>query len=119
MSDPDAQMQEWEHRATQAQARGAHAFARLLAIAENDQSGQACVVAWFLTSLADSTVLLDPFGLRAVEVAVGDDILACLDTLRWAKADLCNLVPNGHTRLRRLVDRWSSSSQQAPRRFGL
>ena len=115
MNDLDAQMQEWEDRATQAQARGAHAFARLLAIAEYEQGGQACVVAWFLTSLYDSTVLLDPFALRAVEVTVSDDMLACLDTLRWAKADLCELVPDGHTRLRRLVERWSLRPQQGTR----
>ena len=119
MSELDAQMQEWEQRATQAQARGAHAFARLLAIAEYEQSGQAYVVAWFLTSLDDSTVLLDPFALRAVEVGVSDDMLACLDTLRWAKANLCDLVPNGHTRLRQLVDHWSLSPRRDTRLFDL
>ena len=119
MRDLDTQMQQWEHRATQAQARGAHAFARLLVIAEYEQGGQACVVAWFLRSLYGNDVLLDPFALRAVEVDVSDDMLACLDTLRWAKADLCELVPNGHTRLRRLIERWSLRPPQDPQLFDL
>ena len=106
MSDLDAQMQEWEYRATQAQARGAHALARLLAIAEHQHGGQARRVAWFLASLYDNAVLLDPFDLRAVDVVISDDMLACLDTLRWAKADPCDLVPDGQARLRRLIERY-------------
>ena len=48
----------------------------------------------------------DLFELRAVDVKISDDMLACLDALRWAKADLYKLVPDGERRVRVVIDRW-------------
>jgi hypothetical protein len=40
-----------------------------------------------------------------VGVGIGDDMLCCLDALRWARADLYTLVPNGEARVREIVRR--------------
>lgn len=47
--------------------------------------------------------LCDP---RLVDVAIGDDMLAYLDALRWAQADLHTLVPDGDRRLRAVLAHW-------------
>ena len=49
---------------------------------------------------------LDPFGLRAVDIAISDDMLCCMDALRWGRADLYTLVPDGDARVRAVIDRW-------------
>jgi hypothetical protein len=46
------------------------------------------------------------FELRAVDIAISDDMLRCLDALRWGRADLHTLVPAGHARVRAVIDRW-------------
>ena len=33
-------------------------------------------------------------------------MLCCLDALRWARADLYTLVPDGDARVRAVIDRW-------------
>ena len=49
---------------------------------------------------------LDPFELRSVDIAISDDMLCCLDALRWGRADLHALVPDGDARVRTVIDRW-------------
>lgn len=96
-----------EARSARATAAAAQAFARLLALAEAHDSGQARRVARFLAAVFDGEVFtLDPFDLRAVDVAIGDDMLACLDALRWGRADLHRLVPCGEARLLAVLQRW-------------
>jgi hypothetical protein len=36
--------------------------------------------------------------LRAFDVAISDDMLYCLDALRWGRADLHTLVPDHDAR---------------------
>ena len=48
----------------------------------------------------------DPFDLRAVDVEISDDMLVCLDALRWGKADLYKLVPDGDRRVRAVIEAW-------------
>ena len=56
----------------------------------------------------------DVYELRAVDVAISDDMLLCLDALRWARADLHTLVPHGQARVLGLLEefglRWSDAS---------
>ena len=52
------------------------------------------------------TFQLDPIDLRAVDVAISDDMLCCLNALRWARADLHTLVPNGDARAHAVIDLW-------------
>jgi len=49
---------------------------------------------------------MNPLPAVAVDVAIGDDMLACLDALRWARADLHRLVPRGEPRVRAVLHRW-------------
>ncbi len=102
---------EWSRRATAVQAQAAHAFARLLEIAENSDTGQARRVSRFIAGTFNGRAYpFDLYDLRGLDVAIGDDMLVCLDALRWAKADLFNLVPNGETRVKGVIKSWDIKS---------
>ena len=94
-------------RSGEAARKGAQAFARLLQLAETRDSGQIPRVARFLAATYNGQAFqLDPFELRAVDIAISDDMLCCLDALRWGRADLYTLIPDGDARLRSVIDRW-------------
>ena len=94
-------------RSGEAARKGAQAFARLLQLAETRDSGQIPRVARFLAATYNGQAFqLDPFELRAVDIAISDDMLCCLDALRWGRADLYTLVPDGDARVRTLIGRW-------------
>lgn len=87
--------------------RGAQAFARLLTLAETRESGQVPRIARFLAATHNGHAFpLDLFELRAVDIAISDDMLSCLDALRWGTADLHTLIPEGDVRVRSVMDRW-------------
>lgn len=87
--------------------RGAQAFERLLRLAETRDSGQVRRVARFIAAVYNGQAFpWDLFELRAVDVAIGDDMLACLDALRWGRADLQTLVPQGDHRVQQLLAQW-------------
>lgn len=97
----------FESRACEATRAGADAFARLLKLAEERSSGQIARVARFLAACYNGqTFPFDPFELRAVDINIGDDMLCCLDALRWARADLHTLVPDGDARLLKVIAQW-------------
>jgi hypothetical protein len=105
--DFEREQREWDERARQAQAAAAQAYARLLDLAESRDSGQIRRIARFLAGTFDGEAFpFDPFELRAVDVEISDDMLACLDALRWAKADLHNLVPDGEKRVLAVIGAW-------------
>lgn len=96
-----------ETRAAAAQGHAAHAFARLLAQAETQHSGQIERIAQFIAASYNGEAFpFDLFLLRTVDVVIGDDMLACLDALRWGRADLYKLVPDGERRVQRVIERW-------------
>lgn len=108
------QFEQWEERAMTAQRLAAQAYARLLDLAERHDSGQAHRVAKFLASTLDGTAFpYDLFELRTFDVPIADDLMACLDALRWGKADLHRLVPEGHERVMRLIADWGIQGRQA------
>lgn len=103
--DIDRQQREWDQRASQAQAAAAQAYARLLDLAEKRDSGQIRRIAMFLASTFNGEAFpFDFFELRALDIEISDDMLACLDALRWAKADLHKLVPDGERRILAVID---------------
>ena len=103
----DEDLDAYHRRALAAQGKAAQAFARLLKLAEERKSGQIRRIAAFLASTFNGeTFPLDPFELRAVDVAISDDMLCCLDALRWGKADLHTLVPDGEKRVLRVLEQW-------------
>ena len=103
----EAEIASFEALSRDATATGAQAFARLLTLAEERDSGQIARVARFVAATYNGAAFpLDPFELRAVDVAIGDDMLRCLDALRWARADLHTLVSDGDARVRAVIARW-------------
>jgi hypothetical protein len=93
--------------AEKATHKGAHAFARLLQLAEERESGQIVRIARVIAATYNGTAFsFDPFDLRSVDIGIGDDMLSCLDALRWGRADLHRLVPDGDRRVREVIDRW-------------
>lgn len=86
---------------------GAQAFARLLKLAEERDSGQIPRIARFLAATYNGQAFpFDLFELRAVDIAISNDMLCCLDALRWGRADLHTLIPEGDARVRAVIDRW-------------
>jgi hypothetical protein len=110
MNTPTAVLDEVDRsvvRAGEATRKAAQAFDRLLRLAEERDSGQIPRVARFVAATYNGEAFkLDPFELRAVDIAISDDMLCCLDALRWARADLYTLVPDGDARVRAVIDRW-------------
>lgn len=103
-----AEQEEWARRATEVQAQAALAYARLLALAESSDTGQASRVARFVAGTFNGKAHpFDLFDLRGLDVSISDDMLICLDALRWAKADLFKLVPNGEARVRAIIKAWN------------
>lgn len=102
-----AEQKEWQVRAHMAQAKAAQAYLRLVELAERSDTGQARRVARFLASTFNGERYpFDLFELRALDVALSDDALACIDALRWGKADLHRLLPDGEARVASLIEAW-------------
>ena len=94
-------------RVNEATAKGGQAYARLLHLAETRDSGQIRRIVQFIASTYNGQAFpFDLFDLRGLDEAIGDDMLACLDALRWGHADLYRLVPNGDRRVRAVIDLW-------------
>jgi hypothetical protein len=93
-----------------AQSKAAQAFGRLLNLAECRNSGQTRHIAQFMAATYDGSAfsfdLFDLFDLRVLEVAISDDLLCCLDALRWGRADLYQLVPDGDKRMQAVIAQW-------------
>ncbi len=107
MDDLKQPERQWAERAQRAQAQAAQAFERLLHLAETRESGQIRRVVRFIASTYNGQAFqLDPFDLRAVDVAISDDMLLCLDALRWGQADLYTLVPDGERRVLAVCNAW-------------
>ena len=104
---PTDALNSFEPRSRDATATGAQAFARLLALAEQRDSGQIVRVVQFIAATYNGQAFtFDLFDLRALDVDISGDMLCCLDALRWGRADLHTLIPDGDTRVRAVIDRW-------------
>lgn len=94
-------------RKSEATAKGGQAFLRLLKTAETHETGQVRRIARFLAATYNGEAFpFDLYELRAVDEAIGDDMLLCIDALRWGQADLHTLVPDGDPRVRAVIERW-------------
>lgn len=103
----ERQQADWRARAEKAHAAALPAFSRLLHLAETRDSGQIARVARFLAGCYNGSAFpLDPYDLRTVDVEISDDMLACLDALRWGKADLHTLVIRGGERIEAVCKAW-------------
>ena len=78
-----------------------------MCLAETRDSGQIRRIAYFIASTFNGQAFpLDPFDLRTVDVEISDDMLICLDALRWGRADLYKLVPEGEKRILAVCKAW-------------
>jgi hypothetical protein len=103
----DAEIAACDALSLQATQAGTQAFARLLTLTETRNSGQIPRIARFLAATYNGQAFqLDLFELRAVDIAISNDMLCCLDALRWGRADLHTLVPDGDVRVRAVIERW-------------
>jgi hypothetical protein len=103
----DAELAHCDARSSEATQAGAQAFARLLQLAETRDSGQIPRIARFLAASYNGQAFpFDLFELRAVDIAISNDMLCCLDALRWGGADLHTLIPEGDARVRAVIERW-------------
>lgn len=100
--------EEWRRRADAVQGQAAQAYARLIGYAEQyGGSGQARVIARFIAGTYNGSVYpFDLFQLRELDMEIGDDVLICLEALRWGKADLHKLVPDGQARVEKVIRLW-------------
>ena len=97
----------FDSRSRAATEAATNAFGRLLELCECRNSGQIVRIARFLAATYNGQAFpLDPFELRAVDVTISDDMMCCLDALRWGRADLQTLVPDGDLRVRQVIEHW-------------
>ena len=105
--DIDDDMQRMVLRKGEATAKGGHAFQRLLQPAETRDSDQVRCVALFIAATYNGEAFpFDLFELRTVDEAISDDMLLCIDALRWGQSDLHSLVPDGDRRVRAVIEQW-------------
>jgi len=98
--DVERTEQQWQARSQIVEAAASRSFDRLLCLAETSSSGQGRTVAHFLAATFDAqSFQFDLFELRTVDITISDDMLICLDALRWGKAELYKLVPDGRARI--------------------
>ena len=106
--DPHSDMQRMVLRKAEATANGGHAYARLLQLAETRDSGQVRRIALFIAATYNGEAFpFDLYELRAVDETISDDMLLCIDALRWGRVDLHSLVPDGDRRVRAVIERWA------------
>lgn len=103
----ELQMREAEHKSEAAELLAIPAFERLLKLTETRNSGQILKVATFLAATFNGDDFkFDLFELRAVDKQISDDMLACLDCLRWCTSDLYRLAPDGEKRVEKVIKAW-------------
>ena len=97
----------YEARANRSVELAKPAFAHLLHLAETRDSGQIVRVAKFIAATYNSRAHgFDLYDLRCLDVDIGDEMLVCLDCLRWGMSDLYRLVPDGDARVRAVIELW-------------
>ena len=106
--DIDDDMQRMVLRKGEATAKGGHAFQRLLQLAETRDSGQVRRIALFIIAATynGEAFPFDLFEMRAVDEAISDDMLLCIDALPWGQSDVHSLVPDGDQRVRAVIEQW-------------
>jgi len=100
---------ESEVAAYRATINGIQAFERLLNFAETRDSGQIRYIAQFLAGVwgADGGIKLDC--LKSLDKAIGDDMLAVLDAVRWNQLPVHQMAVRGPQRVPAALRKWGYS----------
>jgi hypothetical protein len=93
-----------ELRSHQATEQGLASFDRLLRLVEEGHSRQARWVAEFILAVWDDKPVRLSM-LRGMPAAIGDDVIAVLDGLRYARLDLAQHVAGGARRVVQLLEK--------------
>jgi hypothetical protein len=82
------------------------AYERLLSLAEGDITDQISRVINFLASSFNGHAYpFDLFQLRSLDTEIGDDMILCIDAIRYGDIDLYKLVPDGKYRIQSIIKR--------------
>ena len=101
------EMESMHLRSGEATAKGGQAYARLLTLAETRNSGQIPRIAKFFAATYNGEAFpFDLFELRALDIEISDDMVLCIDALRWGRADLYSLIPDGDKRVKAVIELW-------------
>lgn len=104
--DQVRQQAEWDFRANEAAANAGRAFEQLLSLVETGRdTGQVRAVAAFIAAVV-GLHRFDIYDLRALDVDLSDDVLVCIDAIRWRKSHLADLVHDGLSRSYRAARRY-------------
>ena len=113
--DPDDDMQRMVVRMVvrkgETTEKGGHADQRRLQLAETSDSGRVRRVAVFIPATYNGEAFpFDLFELRAVDEAISDDMLPCIDALRWGRStctDWCPMATGGEFgKGRAVIEQW-------------
>jgi len=119
---PSEAGEQYRQRAQQAAARGAQSLNRLLLVAEGKEDtinlqvsdSNAAVVASFLSDIAGN-FCFQFVDLRCLEDGLDDDIMNCIDAIRWGRQDLFESVPNGVQRTLAVCRDWADELRRQRR----
>ena len=99
-------------RSGEAQAKAVQAYSQLLNLAETRDSGHVLKIASFLAATYNGNAWnFDLFDMRTLDVAISNDVLASPDALRWGKANLYQLVPDGDKRMQAVIKQWGFKTE--------
>lgn len=108
--DQVRQQAEWDLRANETAANAGRAFEQLLSLVETGRdTGQVRTVAAFIAAVV-GLHRFDIYDLRALDVDLSDDVLVCIDAIRWRKSHLADLVPDGFSRAHSAAALWGFTS---------
>ncbi len=94
-------------RPSTATAQGGQAYARLVTLGETRDSGQILRIAKFIAATYNGDAFpFDLFERRALDIEISDDMPLCIDALRWGRADLYSLIPEGDRRVKAVIELW-------------
>jgi hypothetical protein len=86
---------------------GPQALRRLLELAERSDTGQARTCARFVASAYNGEAFpFDPYLLRTVDQAIGDDMLSVLAFIREGTRDPHTMIENSDHRIEKMIDDW-------------
>lgn len=94
---------EWQLRKEKATVEAQHAFERLVSFAEGNDTGQARTVARFVAG-AVGCRQWSMVDARTVDICISDDMLTCVDGVRWGKRELSSLISGGLPRCMALLE---------------
>ncbi len=107
---PEDKDNAWTDCGDEALIDAAQALARLLGRAEGKGARRSKRIAQFFAAVGDSAIVVwPPRDMQADDLTINDDMLLCLNALRWHRPSLIALIPDGDRRIWQVISDWGSS----------